>query len=141
MIRYTIFLAVFLLFSCTKTGINSDFSTNASKWKSMNIVSYEFTLTINCFCPQERVGPHQIKVVNNEIVSVNNLPYDPAKTGELYTIDQLFTIVETSIERNPYHKTIEYNSTYGFPASAYFDFNKQMADEEIGYEVTDFKTN
>jgi hypothetical protein len=69
------------------------------------------------------------------------LPYDPYKTGELYTIDQLFALVEISIERNPYVKTIQYNSTYGFPQSSFFDFNKQMADEEIGHEVTDFKTN
>jgi hypothetical protein len=141
MIRNTVFLAVIIMFSCTKSGINSDLSTNESKWNRLNIVSYEFTLRINCFCPLERVGPHLIKVVNNEIISVNNLPYDPAKTGELYTIDQLFTLVEKSIERNPYIKTIEYNSTYGFPVSAFFDFNKQMADEEIGYEVTDFILN
>ena len=141
MIRLTFFLLVLLLFSCTKSDENTNLSTNESKWNRMNIVSYEFTLTINCFCPQERVGPHIIKVVDNQILSVNNLPYDPDKTGELYTIDQLFTFVRTSIERNPYVKTIEYNSTYGFPGTVFFDFNKQVADEEIGYKVSDFKTN
>jgi len=108
-------------------------------WERKNISDYEFTLMINCFCPQERVGPHLIKVVNDKIVSVNILPYDPAKTGELMTIDELFSIVGKDIERNPYQKTIEYNSTFGYPESVWFDFNKNIADEEIGYQITGFK--
>jgi hypothetical protein len=137
--RSFIFLVILLLFSCTKSVEIDDLSSNQSKWNSQNIVSYEFTLTINCFCPSERVGPHVIKVVNDQIVSVNNLPYDPGTTGELMTIDQLFSFVERSIKSNPYTKSIEYNSTYGYPQSVYFDFYQSMADEEIGYKITDFK--
>lgn len=137
--RNTIFLVVLLLFSCTQSNENDDLSAYKSKWNKLNIVNYEFTLTINCFCPQERVGPHLIKVVNDEIVSVNNLPYNPSITGELMTIDQLFGFVETSIDRKPYMKTIEYNSTFGYPQTVWFDFDKSMADEEIGYQITGFK--
>ena len=137
--RYSVLIIVLLFYSCIKTTGDSELSYNQSKWERKNINDYEFTLTINCFCPQERVGPHMIKVVNNEIVSVNNHPYDPGTTGELYTIDQLFTFIETSIERKPYLKTIKYNSTYGYPQNVWFDFNKNMADEELGYQVTDFK--
>jgi len=138
MTRYTILLVVLLLFSCIKPGENDDLSTNRSKWNRLNIVNYEFTLTINCFCPQERVGPHLIKVINNEIITVNNLPYDPGTTGELMTIDELFDFIAKSINSNPYKKTIEYNSTFGYPQSVWFDFDKTMADEEIGYQVTNF---
>jgi hypothetical protein len=137
--KYLIFMALLMVSFCTSSNDGDELSVNKSKWHSKNISDYEFTLRINCFCTDERVGPHLIKIVNDKIVSVNNLPYDPDKTGELYTIDQLFTFVETSIERKPYLKTIEYNFTYGYPQTVWFDFNKTMADEEIGYQVSDFK--
>jgi hypothetical protein len=124
---------------CTRSNDKDELSVNKSMWERKNISDYEFTLMINCFCPQERVGPHLIKVVNDKIVSVNNLPYDPAKTGELMTIDELFSIVGKDIERNPYQKTIGYNSKFGYPESVWFDFNKNTADEEIGYQITGFK--
>ena len=137
--RYSVLIIVCLLYSCIKPVNDNELASNKAKWDNKNIFSYEFTLTINCFCTQERVGPHLIKVVDNQIVSVNNQPYDPGTTGELMTIDDLFNFVATSIDRNPYRKTIEYNSTFGYPQSVWFDFNKTMADEELGYQVNGFK--
>lgn len=137
--KYLIFTTLILLSFCTRSNEKDELSMNKSKWDRRNISSYEFTLRINCFCPQERTGPHLIKVINDEIVSVNNLPYDPDKTGELYTIDQLFNFVEISIDSNPYLKTIEFNPIYGYPQNVFFDFQKYMADEEIGYQVSNFR--
>jgi hypothetical protein len=137
--RYLLFVFSILLFSCTKSAEDKELSSNQSKWNRKNIVSYEFSLTINCFCPDERVGPHLIKVVDGQIVSVNNLPYDPGTTGELMTIADLFTFVATSIESHPYRKTIEYNSAFGYPQTVWFDYNNAIADEELGYVVTGFK--
>ena len=137
--KYLIFTTLILLSFCTRSNEKDELSMNKSKWDRRNISSYEFTLRINCFCPRERTGPHLIKVINDEIVSVNNLPYDPDKTGELYTIDQLFNFVEVSIDSNPYLKTIEFNPRYGYPQNVFFDFQKYMADEEIGYQVSDFR--
>ena len=105
------------------------------------IVNYEFTLQINCFCPVERTGPHVIKVIDGKITSVNNLPYDITKTGALMTIDELFDYLKKSHERNPYVEKIDYDSTLGYPYHVFFDFVKEMADEEIGFEITQFKVN
>jgi hypothetical protein len=141
MIRNTIFLAVFLMFSCTKSGENDDLSRNQAIWDKKNLSNYEFTLAVSCFCPETVAGPHLIKVVDDKITSVNDQPYDPSTMGLLMTIDELFTYVGKSIERKPYQKSITYNSLYGYPESVYFDFEKTMADEEIGYQVADFKTD
>jgi len=139
--RYLIFIFAIILVSCTKSGENKDFSSYQSKWNKQDIVNYEFTLTVSCFCPQEIAGPHIIKVVNDTIESVNNQPYDPETQGLLMTIDELFTYVGQSIDRNPYKQTIEYNSTYGYPEYVFFDFVKTMVDEEIGYQITGFIKN
>jgi len=50
-------------------------------------------------------------------------------------------IIKTNVDKNPYQKTLNFNSTYGYPTNVFFDFSQQMADDEIGYEVTNFKVN
>jgi len=47
---------------------------------------------VNCYCLPARIGPHIIKVGGNKIVSVNNLPYDITKTGELMTKIKAFLL-------------------------------------------------
>jgi hypothetical protein len=141
MIRNMIIMVALLFLSCTKSGENEDLSRNRAIWNSKNLSNYEFTLTVSCFCTEAVAGPHLIKVVDDTIASVNDKPYDPSTMGLLLTIDGLFTYVEKSIERKPYQKNITYNSLYGYPESVYFDFEKTMADEETGYQVTDFKVN
>jgi hypothetical protein len=141
MIRHTVLWILLLLFSCTKSQESDEFSISEAKWNKLNISNYEFTLRVNCFCPQEVAGPHIIKVVNDTIQSVNGQPFDPTTMGLLMTVDALFTFVGKSIDRKPYQKRITYNSQFGYPESVYFDFEKTMADEEIGYQITGFVKN
>jgi len=141
MLRNTFFLVLFLLFSCTKAHDNEELSLSEARWNKMNISNYEFTLRINCFCPQEVAGPHVIKVVADTIASVNDQAYDPSTMDYLMTIDELFAYIGRSLDGNPYQKNITYNWIYGYPESVYFDFEKTMVDEEIGYQVSGFKEN
>ena len=55
----------------------------------------------------------------------------------LAKIDSLESIVD--IEKNPYQHSLDYNTIFYYPKNVYFDFSKQIADEEIGYEITSFK--
>ncbi|MGB1020739.1 MAG: DUF6174 domain-containing protein, partial [Flavobacteriaceae bacterium] len=34
---------------------------------------------------------------------------------------------------------LEFDPTYGFPSYIYYDVSEIIADEEIGYRVSDFK--
>jgi len=139
--RYNFIFCLLILFSCTKSNENDDVSVYKSKWDRQKISNYEFTLRVNCFCPQEVTGPHVIKVVADTIASVNDLVYDPSTMDYLMTIDELFVYVGTSLDRNPYQKSIVYNAIYGYPESVFFDFEKNMVDEEIGFQITDFVKN
>lgn len=134
-------LLLILFCSCSKSITTNDVSSNRLKWISTKAVNYEFTLQISCYCTDERRGPHLIKVSNDKIISVNNLPYDVTKTGPLMTIDELIAYIKTSIDKNPYIKKVEYNSVLGYPEHVYFDFAKEIADEEVGFEITNFKIN
>jgi hypothetical protein len=88
------------------------------------------------------VGPHQIVVQNGKITTVNGAPYNAAERyGVMYTIPELLQVIKANIDKNPAKKVLNFNATYGYPTNVFFDFSEMMADEEIGYEVTNFKIN
>jgi hypothetical protein len=53
--------------------------------------------------------------------------------------DELFDFIIISLAKNPYQHSLDYNTIFYYPKNIYFDFSKQIADEEIGYEITSFK--
>ena len=144
--RNLIFLSFLIcLTGCVKSNpdlmqtIKGDADSQLSLWKKKGISNYEMTMKISCYCIQGRVGPHLIVVENDKIKTVNNLPYDSTKTGPILTINELFDFIIISLAKNPYQHSLDYNTIFYYPKYIYFDFSKQIADEEIGYEITSFK--
>lgn len=119
--------------------VKGDPASQLALWKKKGISNYEMTMKISCYCLQGRVGPHLIVVENDKIKTVNNLPYDSTKTGPILTINELFDFIIISLAKNPYQHSLDYNTIFYYPKNIYFDFSKQIADEEIGYEITSFK--
>jgi hypothetical protein len=88
------------------------------------------------------VGPHQIVVQKGKVVTVNGAPYNAAERyGVMYTIPELLQVIKANVDRKPVKQTLNFNPTYGYPTSVFFDFSEMIADEEIGYEITNFKIN
>ena len=144
--RNLIFLSILIcLTGCVKSNpdltqiIKGDPASQLALWKKKGISNYEMTMKISCYCIQGRVGPHHIVVENDKIKTVNNLPYDSTKTGPILTINELFDFIIISLAKNPYQHSLDYNATFHYPKNIYFDFSQQIADEEVGYEITDFK--
>ena len=144
--RNLIFLSFLIcLTGCVKSNPDQiqikieDPASQLALWKKKGISNYEMTMKISCYCLQGRVGPHLIVVENDKIKTVNNLPYDSTKTGPILTINELFDFIISSLAKNPYQHSLDYNSIFHYPKNIYFDFSKQIADEEIGYEITSFK--
>jgi hypothetical protein len=144
--RNLIFLSFLIcLTGCVKSNpdqiqiVKGDPASQLALWKKKGISNYEMTMKISCYCLQGRVGPHLIVVENDKIKTVNNLPYDSSKTGPILTINELFDFIIISLAKNPYQHSLDYNTIFYYPKNIYFDFSKQVADEEIGYEITSFK--
>jgi hypothetical protein len=144
--RNLIFLSFLIcLTGCVKSNPDQiqikigDPASQLALWKKKGISNYEMTMKISCYCLQGRVGPHLIVVENDKIKTVNNLPYDSTKTGPILTINELFDFIIISLDKNPYQHSLDYNTIFYYPKNIYFDFSKQIADEEIGYEITSFK--
>ena len=144
--RNLVFLSFLIcLTGCVKSNpdliqiIKGDPASQLALWKKKGISNYEMTMKISCYCIQGRVGPHHIVVENDKIKTVNNLPYDSTKTGPILTINELFDFIIISLAKNPYQHSLDYNAIFHYPKYIYFDFSQQIADEEVGYEITDFK--
>jgi hypothetical protein len=144
--RKLIFLSFLIwLTGCVKSNpdqiqiIKGDPASQLVLWKKKGISNYEMTMKISCYCIQGRVGPHQIVVENDKIKTVNNLPYDSTKTGPILTINELFDFIIISLAKKPYQHSLDYYAIFNYPKNIYFDFSQQIADEEIGYEITYFK--
>jgi len=128
-----------MLLGCTKTTELNEVEDYLNKWNKLGITDYEFTLRVNCFCTSETVGPHKIVVKKNSILTVNGKPYDPNIHFSVKTIEQLFTYIQKTLAEKPVQKTLAFDAQYFFPTNIYFDMSEMIADEEMGYIVTDFK--
>ena len=136
--RYGLLCLLLALSGCTKDKGGGQWLYQREKWKSMGISSYSFSFKRYCFCTPEGVGPFQIVVLQGKIVTVNGQPYESGGALLVPTIDQLFEFVDQYLDRRPYSSRVIYNSRYGFPEDVYIDFNKDLADEETGFQVSEF---
>jgi len=136
-IRLFFVLVLIFFVSCSKEEQLSE----KDLWFSLNIKNYEMIQQISCFCfPYEFNLPKSIKVENDEIVLIDGK--DPKETvghESFFSINSLFYFIESKLKENPEIYEINYNKEYGYPESIYFDMSEKIADEEIGYYISDFK--
>ena len=55
------------------------------------------------------------------------------------TIESLFDLVDSAIARGVYKLVVQYDPTYGFPASIVIDPSHMIMDDETGYYVTNLE--
>ena len=135
--RFILIFFILLIFSCSK---QADLS-GRELWESLNISSYSMTQQISCYCfPEEFVSPKSIIVENNQIKLING--FSPDKTigyESFYTIDKIFEFIQSKLKDEPEFYDIKYNNEYGYPEYLFFDMSRMIADEEIGYYISDLK--
>ena len=138
---FTPLFSLFIILNCTKnTEVipEDEVSQQEQKWKKQGITEYEFTLQISCFCVVDYTRPKSIVVKNNQIESVNGIAYADLEYETYMTFDDFFEYIKERQKENPVQENLEFDPTYGFPTYIYFDISEMIADEEIGYTITDF---
>lgn len=127
--------------SITPSPIEMELSTAIKKWHDSKINSYSYTLTVSCYCIDTE--PNDIKVVNNKIKKVNGKSVTEDDLENIYwnvkSFDEIFEIIDEKLKDNPFLYTIKFDQSFGYPIDIYFDMEEMIADEEIGYYVTNFK--
>lgn len=121
------------------------YETNLQKWQGSGIDDYSFTLQRSCFCPGDTTKPVNINVENGQVVSATfadtgePLPADLSYNS--LTIDDLFKQVGDALDSGAERVDVTYDPTYGYPTSIYIDRSSRIADEEVGFTVSNFQQN
>lgn len=141
---FLLLLSCLSLAQCTKESSYKppeDLAQAKSLWESKKIDSYTMTFNVSCFCIVDLNKPAEVVVKKNKIITVNGIAYDNSFPlyGSYKTIQELFSHIEEMQKKNPVVEELEFDPTYGFPSYIYYDVSEIIADEEIGYRVSDFK--
>ena len=98
--------------SITPNPIEMELSTALKKWNDSEINSYSYSLYVSCYC----IGsgdPNEINIINNKIRKVNGKSVTSEQLENEYwdvkTIEELFNIIESKLEDNPFSHTIKFD--------------------------------
>lgn len=144
-------------FFTNTSGCDPDWQSNEQLWtarhqqwqdaSALNNHCYNMTLYRSCFCPPEWRGPWQVAIRDDVVVDVK--PFNENNSAFVYdlvkTMNQLFdTVYSECFENCPNSGADFCNIQYAnqtdasYIISMYIDISKMIADEEIGYSVSNF---
>ena len=109
------------------------------RWEAADLGAYRLTLRRVCFCPSpDYTGPFEVTVAGAEVQSVrlNGAAVD-AERG--MSVEALFDLIDQAYERGAASVTVAYDPDLGYPTSIGIDYDVRMADEEIGYRVSEVR--
>jgi hypothetical protein len=142
--RRSLALLLLLLTACgdgffaTTRGI-PDFREARARWRLAGIDDYTMLLRRDCYCPW--VGPVRVTVRDNVVVArivvETGQPLAPAIADLYPDVDGLFALLESAIADADLVRAT-YHHRYGVPVDLRIDWRATVADEEVGYVVTDF---
>ncbi|GAB5535510.1 MAG: hypothetical protein Rubg2KO_17590 [Rubricoccaceae bacterium] len=107
-----------------------------AQWADASLDAYEMTITRSCFCPPEWRGPYTATVEEGTMTSFVYVD-GPISQGEPPTVEGLFELLETAYTEGAARVDVTYHEDWGYPVSLYIDKEEMMADEEIGYTVSE----
>jgi hypothetical protein len=132
-----------VLGSCSSTTEATSDLTNARKrWEAARPSAYDYTLGLSCFCPTDITRPVVI-VVNGDVVESRKY----ADTGETVaanyntsfpSLDGLFDVLVQSNTRKPAVFDATFHPSLGYPMHVAIDFQRNVADDEMWYTITNF---
>lgn len=112
------------------------------RWEKENVQDYTFEFRWLCFCTPDYVRPVSLTVRGGVLISGEYTDTGSTLTIEqldrYQTIDELFEMIEEAVADNAHQITATYNQTYGFPDDVYIDYREMLADEERGFQITNF---
>ncbi|MEM6327145.1 MAG: DUF6174 domain-containing protein [Bacteroidota bacterium] len=139
--RAFLLLAALALSGCSfLDDTPDDFENARSLWSDRDVETYTMTLSRACFCLPESLGPFEVRVENGAIVSAMR-DGQPVPASDVLTVDALFDLLEDAYDEGAHSVRAEYDAALGFPLSVSIDYDEDIADEEIGYTVTDLSAD
>jgi hypothetical protein len=124
----------------------NDLRAARERWAGQGARSYDFELTVLCFCPPDYTDPVVVAVRDGVAVSVTSAasgqPVDADRRSwyeRFDTVDKLFGLIEDAIAREAASLAVSYDQERGYPTAIFIDYDLRMADEELGLRAANLK--
>lgn len=120
------------------------YQSNLARWKSVGILNYEFTRSIDCDCEDKR--DMVVSVVNGSVDKaylVNgkgniNQGVGATELKDFVSIEDFFKMIDKAIDRHYDNVEVQYDKEYGYPSMMRLTQNKQQDQNSIGFSVNHF---
>jgi hypothetical protein len=118
--------------------IQLELDRNRNKWNDLELVDYDYSLQISCFCSPDYTSPKMIEVRDSEIVFVAELETgEEATFTDHGTAEGLFDAIQVAIDNSYSTIDVEYNECLGYPMEVSTNPSTQMADAGTSTEIRD----
>lgn len=121
-----------------------ELSTNRALWERVEPAAYVYAVQRRCFCGSSARGPVRVTVVAGEVVErryVESGDPVPEELRELFpSVDGLFEVLFEAYRREAHSIEALYDPDTGVPLDFFIDYEENVADEELGFEVTELVT-
>ena len=142
LIRFVFLLPFgFVLLACNDDDLDSNsvlLAENIEKWGSDHL-NYQYDYRNICFCPPEITDHVSITVLNEVIDSAaftnSGQTVDPSLYPNFRTVNQMFGLIQSAIDRGASSLSVTYHPTLGYPSLIDIDYDQKVADEELGVSV------
>lgn len=98
--------------------LQADLDDARATWKAENIASYRMTITRQCFCIRDAIGPFVLTVSGNSITSASP---NNQFANDLPTVVGLFGIIQNAINDKVAALTVTYDAKLGYPTEVSID--------------------
>jgi hypothetical protein len=129
-----------LLAGCESTGPRDlELEAARTRWMTVGPDAYVYAVQRQCFCGLDYIGPARLTVEDGVVVeSVYVDSGLPVPDGyDFPTVDGLLEILRSAYEREAHEVTVTYDPVSGVPVQAWIDYEEMVADEELGWLVTE----
>jgi len=124
------------------TSEQSELSKNQGIWQKTNHQKYGYSYT----SPGGYVdagNQYNVDVVDGIVASVfcvttNENPSDLTLVRHP-TVENLFGMIQSAINRRAYNIVVTYDSVIGYPTSVFVDYERNTADEEFIFRIDSFQ--
>jgi len=126
--------------SATPVGAIDTLDEARTAWASSGINNYDFTISRQCFCTEEYIGPFAVRVrdgVSTVTRSSDGSAVDPDVLKQLpVSAEELFQFAEERQAQASFR--ITFDQATGLPLSIWSDPIPEAADDELGVLVSGF---
>lgn len=140
-----VIMAAVSLASCSDQGPNvgllAELQLNRDLWERQGPPSYIYAVERLCFCAGAARGPVRVTVQGSTVLErdyVDTGEPVPETLADLFpTVEGLFDLVASAIAGGAYSVQVDYDEASGVPITIQIDYQRNVADEELGMRVTE----